>query len=178
MAVLSRELDSYRRAVDAYQRRLNSHNRTVQAYEDTVARDAMGDRLVVDDSGNVYKVDRTGKLTPSSIPEGTALEDMATSEIPGEDRFRVLRLGGKDADLPERPEDFKGAFNRQAPNPSFAQAAKASAPSLAQVEAGLIGEVMRGSGPRGGVPIYRAPGNVPPDVETITIFPEAKQVNA
>lgn len=168
MSVLSRELDSYQRAVDAYQRKVNSHNRGVQRYEDTIARDSMGDRLVVDQAGNVFKVDETGNLTPSKLPGGK-IEDYGQTEIPDEDRFKMLRVPGFSDGYPETPGTFDQKFNRQAPDPSFAQVAKASAPSMAQMEAGLIGQVMRGGGVRGGVPVYRMPGNVPPGVETIHI---------
>lgn len=39
-------------------------------------------------------------------------------------------------------------FNRVAPSATYAETARAGRPSLAQIEAGLIGEVMRGSGIR------------------------------
>lgn len=55
---------------------------------------------------------------------------------------------------PEAPGAIEG-FNRQAPNPSMAQARAARRPSLAQIEAGLIGQVIRGGGVRQGVPAYR-----------------------
>ena len=55
MSVLARELDSYQRAVDAYQRQLNSYNRGVQSYNDTLVRDADGNLLVIDSSGNTQR---------------------------------------------------------------------------------------------------------------------------
>ena len=53
------------------------------------------------------------------------------------------------------PPEWKKEFNRKAPSATLAQAAKVGAPSLAEVESGLIGEVMRGKGVRYGVPVYR-----------------------
>lgn len=249
MSVLSRELDSYQRAVDAYQRKLNKHNRGAQRYQDTIARDGMGDMMVVDESGQVFRVDDAGKLTPTELPEGKSLQDYGLSAIPDESRFRMLRVGDPveqkretrndvqyvpgfteggmatdgsylipvtgggdggganfsplspewrmerkipgqpdgDADryTPEMyefsrdastymaaPAEFDEKFNRQAPDPSMAQARAAARPNMAMMEAGLIGEVMRGKGVRGGVPVYRPPGNTPPPgVESIEIYP-------
>lgn len=48
----------------------------------------------------------------------------------------------------EKPAEWTKEFKRKAPDPTTAQLAKVSDPSLAQVEAGLIGEVMRGKGVR------------------------------
>lgn len=253
MSVLSRELDSYQRAVDAYQRKLNKHNRGVQRYQDTIARDGMGDMMVVDESGQVFRVDDAGKLTPTKLPEGKSLQDYGLSAIPDESRFRMLRVGdpveqkretrndvqyvpgfteggmatdgsylipvtgggdggganfaplspewrmdhkipgqhsysngdGGDVYTPDlyqfsrdastymaAPAAFDEKFNRQAPDPSMAQARAAARPNMAMMEAGLIGEVMRGKGVRGGVPVYRPPGNPPPPgVESIEIYP-------
>jgi hypothetical protein len=53
------------------------------------------------------------------------------------------------------PPEWKKEFNRKAPSATPAQAAKVGAPSLAEVEGGLVGEVMRGKGVRYGVPVYR-----------------------
>lgn len=58
----------------------------------------------------------------------------------------------------ERPEEWAKQFTRKAPDPTFAQVKRAGMPSLAQIEGGLIGEVMRGKGVRYGVPAYRPPG--------------------
>lgn len=55
---------------------------------------------------------------------------------------------------PEAPGSIEG-FNRPAPQATLSQARRIGAPSLAQVEAGLIGEVIRGGGVKQGVPVYR-----------------------
>lgn len=57
------------------------------------------------------------------------------------------------------PPEWKKEFNRKAPSATPAQAAKIGAPSLAEVESGLIGEVMKGKGVRYGVPVYRLKGD-------------------
>lgn len=57
------------------------------------------------------------------------------------------------------PPEWKKEFNRRAPSATPAQAAKIGAPSLAEVESGLIGEVMKGKGVRYGVPVYRPKGD-------------------
>lgn len=229
MSVLSRELDSYQRAVDAYQRQLNSYNRKVDAYQNTLVRDANGNLLVVDGSGAVLSADSEGKLTPSAAPSGS-LGDYGLTEMPDDNRFRLLRQnptkseresrddvrlfvdsetgeqyyytltpGYGDAGptqerlgpewrleeaLPqkmvpgygdsggyyepqqfrfsrdisgftERPPEWDREFNRQAPDPTAAQIRRASMPSMAQIEGGLVGEVMRSGGVRMGVPAYR-----------------------
>lgn len=58
----------------------------------------------------------------------------------------------------EKPEEWTKQFTRKAPDPTFAQVKRAGMPTLAQIEGGLIGEVMRGKGVRYGVPVYRPPG--------------------
>jgi hypothetical protein len=55
----------------------------------------------------------------------------------------------------EAPPEWTDEFRRKAPDPTQAQVRRASQPSLAQIETGLIGQVMRGGGVRGGVPVYR-----------------------
>lgn len=55
---------------------------------------------------------------------------------------------------PDAPGAIEG-FNRPAPEASLVQARAARRPSLAQMEGGLIGDVIRGSGVRQGVPAYR-----------------------
>lgn len=56
----------------------------------------------------------------------------------------------------DAPPEWKKEFNRKAPSATPGQAAKIGAPSLAEVESGLIGEVMKGKGVRYGVPVYRS----------------------
>lgn len=46
----------------------------------------------------------------------------------------------------EKPGDWAETFDKKAPDPTKAQIAQAGRPSLARQEAGLIGEVIRGSG--------------------------------
>lgn len=58
----------------------------------------------------------------------------------------------------EKPDEWTKQFTRKAPDPTFAQVKRAGMPTLAQIEGGLIGEVMRGKGVRYGVPVYRPPG--------------------
>ena len=227
MSVLSRELDSYQRAVDAFQRRMNSYNRKVDAYRSTVARDVNGNMLVVNNAGQVQGVDADGKLVRGSLPSGT-LSDYGLTYLPDDKRFRLVRKGAPtevkretlnnvrkyqdsetgeeyyyteidegesgirrerltpewrldkevlgrevyDGDgsyrLPttyefsrdvssyiESPPEWTGEFTRKAPDPTAAQVRQAATPNWAQIEAGLIGEVMRGKGVRSGVPVYR-----------------------
>jgi hypothetical protein len=54
----------------------------------------------------------------------------------------------------EAPGAIEG-FNRPAPSATLAQARSARSPSLAQVEGGLIANVIRGRGVKQGVPVYR-----------------------
>jgi hypothetical protein len=227
MSVLSRELDSYQRAVDAYQRQLNRYNRKVDAYRNTLVRDSAGNLLVVDASGTVFSANPEGKLTRSKVPSG-ALSDYGLTEVPDDKRFQMLRqnpteskhesrddvrfyqdfetgeqyyytltpgsgdegftltrLGpewkleralpqkrvgdsiepqqfrfSRDASVfAEKPPEWDREFNRQAPDATAAQVRRASTPSMAQIEGGLVGEVMRGGGVRMGVPVYR-PRNI------------------
>lgn len=55
----------------------------------------------------------------------------------------------------EAPPEWIAEFTRTAPDPTAAQVRRAATPNWAQIEAGLIGEVMRSKGVRGGVPVYR-----------------------
>ena len=55
----------------------------------------------------------------------------------------------------ESPPEWKKTFDRKAPEATPAQVSKMNAPSLAEIESGLIGEVMKGKGVRYGVPVYR-----------------------
>lgn len=55
----------------------------------------------------------------------------------------------------EAPAEWANKFRRRAPDPTAAQVRRAGMPSMAQIEGGLIGEVMRGGGVRQGVPAYR-----------------------
>jgi hypothetical protein len=232
MSVLSRELDSYQRAVDAYQRQLNSHNRQVDAYRNSLVRDANGNLLVVDSSRAVFSADSEGKLTPSGAPSG-ALSDYGLTELAEDPRFQMLRQNPTKSEresrddvrlfvdsetgeqyyytqrpdygdfgptrdhlgpewrleevLPqkwvsghgdsggyyeqqfrfsrdisgftEKPPEWDREFNRQAPDATAAQVRRAGMPSMAQIEAGLIGQVMRGGGVRQGVPAYRPRSN-------------------
>lgn len=55
----------------------------------------------------------------------------------------------------EAPEEWTKTFNRKAPDATAGQVRRMGMPSLAEIEGGLIGEVMKGSGVRQGVPVYR-----------------------
>lgn len=48
----------------------------------------------------------------------------------------------------ERPPEWTQEFGLKAPDPTFAGAKRAGMPSLAQIESGLIGQVLRGRGAR------------------------------
>ena len=50
----------------------------------------------------------------------------------------------------DKPGEFTETFDKKAPDPTKAQIAQAVRPSLAQQEAGLIGEVVRGKGLKAG----------------------------
>jgi hypothetical protein len=228
MSVLSRELDSYQRAVDAYQRRMNTYNRGVDAYRKTLVRDANGNLLVVDGNGNVSAVEPSGRVIGPSLPANFNIQDYGATSIPDTSAFRQLRQGEPteskretldkvykyqdsetgekyyytqvdegesglrrerltpdwrlEKEIPgryidygdgggyerptyifsrdassylEAPPEWTDEFRRKAPDPTQAQVRRASQPSLAQIETGLIGQVMRGGGVRGGVPVYR-----------------------
>lgn len=53
------------------------------------------------------------------------------------------------------PEEWTKTFDRKAPEATAGQVRRMGMPSLAEIEGGLIGEVMKGSGVRQGVPVYR-----------------------
>ena len=229
MSILSRELDSYQRAVDAYQRRLNSYNRGVDAYRKTLVRDANGNLLVVDGNGNVSAVEPSGRVIGPSLPANFNIQDYGATSIPDTSAFRQLRQGEPieskretldnvykhqdsetgeeyyytqvdegesgirqvrlltpdwrlEKEIPgryidygdgggyeratyqfsrdaasylEAPPEWTDEFKRKAPDATAAQIRRAATPNWAQIEAGLIGQVMRGGGVRMGVPVYR-----------------------
>lgn len=55
---------------------------------------------------------------------------------------------------PDSPPEWTEEFNKKAPELTKAQSRRANSPSLADIETGLIGQVMKGSGVRYGVPVY------------------------
>ena len=57
------------------------------------------------------------------------------------------------------PAEWTKTFDRKAPSATTAQLNKVDAPTLAAVEGGLVGEVMKGKGVRYGVPVYRPKGD-------------------
>jgi hypothetical protein len=110
MSVLSREVDAYQRAVDAYQRQVNKHNRAVDKYRATIARDASGQMLLADAQGNIFGAAEDGKLSPSSLQSGQ-LTDYGLTQLPDDDRFRLVRQGPTD----QKRETKSGIFKYSDP---------------------------------------------------------------
>lgn len=71
----------------------------------------------------------------------------------------------------DRPGEFTETFDKKAPDPTKAQIAQAVRPSLAEQEAGLIGEVVRGGGLKtgsGGLISSRMAASTAPDTTDAT----------
>lgn len=166
MSVLARDLDAYNRALTAYQRRAGGYNRSVDQYNQSMVRDANGNILIqgmgggsagtdasdaVPDSSYLMAVDTTGKVISAKLAEGFNESAYGTSAIEGATGYRMLRQNptGTADNKPtyqEKPEEWTEEFKGKAPDPTYGQIKKASAPSLAAQEAGLIGEVIKGGG--------------------------------
>lgn len=219
MSVLSRELDTYNRALAAYNRDVRKHNALGKAYNDSIVRDQNGNPVVasgqpgawgapqaVDADGRViganlisgFNADAYGKTdagsgysmlrqnpissareTKSGVMRG--VDEDGTSfyyelgQPDWEGTRQQVRLNGdwqvakvnpgaqlsydevapttydlyRDNNVyPDNPGAWTRKFDMQAPDPSFSQIRKSGQASLAQLEGGLIGEVIAGRGAR------------------------------
>lgn len=144
---LRRELDAYQRALDAYRRRYGSsvreQNAALQQLQQgqqryLVPSNTEGQYLVankIDDKGNFsFDTQKTGGF----LGIGRKTVPVTTSDAT---LYPVLPEGPTPENIGEGPV---------APDASMAAARSAGRPSLAQLEAGLIGEVVRGKGVRYG----------------------------
>lgn len=91
MSVLAREIDAYKRAVEQYNRQLRGYNKGIENYNNTIVMDANGNAIVRDASGNTYAVDKEGKLSGYTLPDGQTIANYGASVIPGENRFQLMR---------------------------------------------------------------------------------------
>lgn len=90
-SVLSRDLETYRAAVDRYNRQIKGYNHTVAGYNQTLVKDANGNTVVVDGVGNTYGVTAGGELKGATLPDGRSVSDYGVSPITGENRYQMLR---------------------------------------------------------------------------------------
>ena len=145
MSVLRREVDAYQRALEAYRRRyaalVREQNAALQNLQQgnqryLVPTEQEGQYLIAN------RIDDRGNFT---------FDTRKTGGILGIGRQTVPVVVGSDGGyqvLPEGPTEAVLGPVPQEPTASMAQARAASQPSLAQFEAGLIGEVLRGKGLR------------------------------
>lgn len=146
MSTLRREIDAYQRALEAYRRRYGSAVRE----QNTALRNLQaGQRYLVpaDQEGKYLianSIDRTGNFKFDTEKKGGFL---------GIGRKTVPRVVGEDSGIPVLP---KGPTTEEigsapaGPDASMAQARGAARPSLAELEGGLIGDVIKGDGVRYG----------------------------
>lgn len=90
MSVLARDIDAYKRAVEQYNRQLRRYNKGIESYNDTIVMDASGNAIVRDSMGNTYSVDKDGKLSGFTLPDGRQVADYGTTTIPGSN-FQLMR---------------------------------------------------------------------------------------
>jgi hypothetical protein len=95
-------------------------------------------------------VDAKGMTTTPQLPVGFDQRQYETTPLKDNAAFSMLRQNGADGKYPESPEEWTEEFKRKAPDPTKAQMAQAGRPSLARQEAGLLGEVIYGSGLKSG----------------------------
>ena len=110
MSVLAREIDAYKRAVDQYNRQLRRYNKGIDSYNDTIVMDASGNAIVRDASGNTYAVDKDGKLSGYTLPDGQTIANYGSSAIPGENRFQLMRQNPTE----RRSETVSGVIRQDA----------------------------------------------------------------
>jgi len=141
MSVLRRDIDAYQTALDTYRRHytssVNEQNAALQALQAGQQR-----YLVPTNTPGQYAI-ATGVDDKGSF----SLQTHKTGGFLGMGRKTVPDVVGADYGLPvlptgPTPEAMGPA--PQAPNASMAEARRMQQPSLAEQEAGLIGEVMQG----------------------------------
>lgn len=91
MGVLAREIDAYKRAVEQYNRQLRRHNQKVESYNQTLVVDNNGNAVITDAVGNMYAVDKQGRLSGYTPPDGRTMADYGRAPIEGDNRFQLLR---------------------------------------------------------------------------------------
>lgn len=161
-SVLSRELDSYQRALDAYRRKYTS---SVQE-QNTALRDLQGGRrtLIPTEDPNLYVIARgvdkygnfkleTHEVGGSFFSDGQDVPRTVSGSPEQAHQKTGLRI------LPKGPTDEYMGAAPVAPDPSMAQVRSAQRASLADVEGGLIGQVISGKGVRSGT-TWRPPESV------------------
>lgn len=95
---------------------------------------------------------------PSQVRLGPEwrIDKTVPGQVYGDTEGPTTYIASRDASTyMESPPEWKKTFDRKAPSATPAQVSRMNAPSLAEVESGLIGEVMKGKGVRYGVPVYR-----------------------
>lgn len=100
-----------------------------------------------------YTVSPSGNDGGSDTQNILGPEWTVEKKIPGfsgeSDSRPDMYVMGKDVPTyMDKPAEWAKQFTQQAPDPTFAQVARAGMPSLAQIEGGLIGQVLRGRGVR------------------------------
>lgn len=108
MSVLAREIDAYKRAVEQYNRQLRRYNKGIESYNDTIVMDGNGNAIVRDSVGNTYSVDREGKLSGFTLPDGRQVADYGTTVIPGSN-FQLMRQNPTD----RRSETVSGVIRQE-----------------------------------------------------------------
>lgn len=105
-------------------------------------------------SGYYYQVtgsDPEGGETRQQLGgEWRMTEQTGFGEAPSDNRYTVER---NTSEYMAKPAEWTREFNRKAPAPTKAEYIRAQLPSLAAVEGGLIGDVLRSGGLKSGVPI-------------------------
>lgn len=219
MSVLSRELDTYNRALAAYNRDVRRHNAQGKVYNDSIVRDENGNPVVVAGTDGAWgvpqAVDADGRVIGAKLVSGFNADSFGKSDagsgysmlrqnptsttretktgvyrgfdengnpyyyqqgatdwegntqrinLPGTWQVSKVNPGQRDWEgsgppdtydlyrdvgtYPTNPGEWTKSFDLQAPDPSFAQIRRSGQPSLAQMEGGLIGEVIAGRGAR------------------------------
>ena len=163
MGVLSRDLAAYQTALDAYNRQLRGYNSTVRNYNDSLILDAQGKPMLAEyevhypGMYHYYSVDDKGYLKEVPLPAGVDPATVGVTALEGQSQYWLARQNIPPGGYPpEKPGEWGKTFDVKAPNPTKAEIRRESTPSLAEMEAGLIGEAIRGRGVRygtGGSPV-------------------------
>lgn len=105
----------------------------------------LGLRKITDENGHQYYVDRSGQyvnITPEWRLDGTTpAQETWDSYTPESYNY------SRDASTyMQKPAEWARKMRIQKPDPTTAQMARMARPTLAAVEAGLVGEIMKGKG--------------------------------
>lgn len=152
-SVLSREFDSYQNALAAYRRKYSGAVKE----QNTALQELQGGRrtLIPTDKPGVYVIassmDQNGNFNLEKKKVG-GFFGIGGQEVPrtveGTPEEAHAKTGLRI--LPSGPTEELMGDAPTAPDPSMAQVRSAQRPSLADVEAGLIGQVLQGKGVRQG----------------------------